>query len=73
MRLLPVAAAGDDTAGDGEDRTWGPIGALSGFAERLGGAVSETIGIDTDDGAGTNGDRPARPATAARPDGEDRP
>ena len=30
----------------GEQRGWGPIGVLSGFAERVGGAVSETIGID---------------------------
>jgi hypothetical protein len=43
------------------------------LAERLGGAVSETIGIDTDEAAAANGDRPARPATATRVDGEDRP
>ena len=74
VRLLPVAAiGGDDVAGDDEDRTWGPIGALSGFAERLGGAVSETIGIDTDDGAATNGSHPARPATATPSDAEERP
>ena len=47
---MPVAAiGGEDGAGDDEDRTWGPIGALSGLAERLGGAVSETIGIDTEE------------------------
>jgi acetyl-CoA carboxylase carboxyl transferase subunit beta len=73
VRLLPAAAIGSDDADGDEDRTWGPIGALSGFAERLGGAVSETIGIDTDAATETNGDRPARSATAARPDGEDRP
>ena len=49
--------------GDGE-RPWGPIGVLSGFAERLGGAVSETIGIDAEPGA-VNGDQPARAGRAA--------
>jgi acetyl-CoA carboxylase carboxyl transferase subunit beta len=62
LRLLPVAPAADDERAE-LDRNWGPIGALSGLAERLGGAVSETIGIDVDaeqaiDGAG-NGEGPA--------------
>jgi acetyl-CoA carboxylase carboxyl transferase subunit beta len=59
LRLLPVAAADDEERSD-LDRTWGPIGALSGFAERLGGAVSETIGIDVEPGAAdrTNGGPP---------------
>jgi acetyl-CoA carboxylase carboxyl transferase beta subunit len=46
LRLLPVPAPGDaDMLGD---RGRGPIGALSGFAERLGGAVSDSIGIEVD-------------------------
>jgi hypothetical protein len=62
LRLLPVASIGgaDD---DQDDRTWGPIGALSGFAERLGGAVSETMGIDTDGTEPVDG-RPDRAAAA---------
>ncbi len=56
LRLLPVPAV-DDGAADDDDRGWGPIGALSGFAERLGGAVSETIGIDVE-APSTNGSGP---------------
>jgi acetyl-CoA carboxylase carboxyl transferase subunit beta len=63
LRLLPVGAG----APYDEDRPRGPIGVLSGLAERLGGAVSETIGIDEPEG--TNGDRPA---VARRPAGSDR-
>ena len=53
LRTLPVAAVTEvDTDGDG--RGWGPIAAISGLAERVGGAVSETIGIDLEtDGKGT--------------------
>jgi acetyl-CoA carboxylase carboxyl transferase subunit beta len=47
LRLLPVPAV-DDGLPDDAERPWGPIGALSGLAERLGGAVSETIGIDVE-------------------------
>ena len=70
LRLLPAAPAADERA---DDRSWGPIGALSGFAERLGGAVSETIGIDADATSAGNGERPA--PTTARPAGtrEDAP
>jgi acetyl-CoA carboxylase carboxyl transferase subunit beta len=72
LRLLPVASV----ASDADERGWRPIAALSGFAERLGGAVSETIGIDVEpipDGAEGNG-APPRPrgAPAIRSDGEDR-
>ncbi len=59
LKLLPVAPAEGDPD---DERSWGPIGALSGLAERLGGAVSETIGIDVDaeavpptNGTGTGG------------------
>jgi acetyl-CoA carboxylase carboxyl transferase subunit beta len=53
LRLLPVPRAAD-VADD--ERPWGPIGAISSFAERLGGAVSETIGIDVEaETAGANG------------------
>ena len=47
LRVLPVPAV-DESQDPEADRSWGPIGALSGLAERLGGAVSETIGIDVD-------------------------
>jgi acetyl-CoA carboxylase carboxyl transferase subunit beta len=45
LRLLPVA--GPVTNGDGR-RGMRPIGALQGLAQRVGGAVSETAGIDTE-------------------------
>jgi len=65
LRLLPVAAV-EEGWRPAETRAWGPIGALSGFAERLGGAVSETIGIDVEPGApegdGT-GERSTQPTT----------
>ncbi len=51
LRLLPVAPAVDEEPGDISARAWGPIGALSGLAERVGGAVSDTIGIDAEPGA----------------------
>jgi len=64
LQLLPAAPVASD---GGEERAWGPIGVLSGFAQRLGGAVSETIGIDASttptDGNGTApASRPRRPA-----------
>ena len=46
LRLLPVAPAAADDNSDA--RGWGPIGVLSGLAERVGGAVSETIGINVE-------------------------
>ncbi|MDQ2854620.1 MAG: acetyl-CoA carboxylase, carboxyltransferase subunit beta [Chloroflexota bacterium] len=49
LRLLPVAAA-EDGWQSGEVRGWGPIGVLSGIAERLGTAVSQTVGIDVEPG-----------------------
>ena len=57
LRLLPAAPAEDGWQAGADTRAWGPIGVLSGFAERLGTAVSETIGIEvekppTDDTAG---------------------
>ena len=67
LRLLRPVPAPELVDGADEDRSWGPIGALSDFAERLGGAVSETIGIEVDVEEPTNGDRPVpveRPASA---------
>ncbi len=59
VKLLPVAAV-DDGQPAPVERPWGPIGALSGLAERFGGAVSETIGIDVEQPpAGGNGREPA--------------
>jgi acetyl-CoA carboxylase carboxyl transferase subunit beta len=63
LGLLPVPAA-DDGAGDDGDRPRGPIGALTGLAERLGGAVSDTIGIDVDVEAEGNGSAPRAARTA---------
>jgi acetyl-CoA carboxylase carboxyl transferase subunit beta len=58
LRVVPVAAVEQEEA---DSRGWGPIGVLSGFAERLGGAVSETIGIDTESAtSGGNGVTDAR-------------
>jgi acetyl-CoA carboxylase carboxyl transferase subunit beta len=48
LRLLPVAPVDDGEGTNGDGRGWGPIGVLSGIAERLGGAVSETIGIEVE-------------------------
>jgi acetyl-CoA carboxylase carboxyl transferase subunit beta len=67
LRLLPAAAA-DDGQGAVAERPRGPIGALSGLAERLGGAVSDTIGIDVDAEAAGNGDAPRMARTPERVD-----
>ncbi len=55
VRLLPVAPAGDEPLGEEAERAWGPIGVLSGLAERLGGAVSETVGLDAEEQAPEQG------------------
>ena len=65
LLLLRVAAPVDGQHG-GEERAWGPIAAISGLAERLGGAVSETIGIDVDTTQGGNGRGPSGTPTAER-------
>jgi acetyl-CoA carboxylase carboxyl transferase subunit beta len=69
LHLLPVAAVDDGQPLD-SDRSWGPLGALSGLAERLGGAVSETIGIDVDrtDAGGNGSEAPEAPAAVERED-----
>jgi acetyl-CoA carboxylase carboxyl transferase subunit beta len=66
LRLLPVPSV--DDAEVATERSWGPIGAISGLAERLGGAVSETIGIEVDTEIAGNGEalRPP-PARTGRP------
>ena len=54
LRQLPVASL--EAVRQADARGWGPISAISGLAERLGGAVSETIGIDVEQPAeGGNG------------------
>jgi acetyl-CoA carboxylase carboxyl transferase subunit beta len=65
LRVLPVPAVAEGEEAD-IDRSWGPIGALSGFAERLGGAVSETIGIDVEAQGGGNGAGPHAAAERER-------
>jgi len=67
LRLLPVPAVDEGPSAESE-RGWGPIGALSGLAERLGGAVGDSIGIDVEAaGSGGNGSAgPKAPATADR-------
>ncbi len=70
LRLLPAASIDDRVLTDAE-RAWRPIAALSGLAERVGGAVSETIGIDVD--ALDSGNGVPATGTAAKPrPGEDR-
>ncbi len=58
LRLLPVAAVEDGWQGTGEARGWGPIGVLSGIAERFGDAVSERIGIEVEPAPGRSPDAP---------------
>ena len=58
LTLLPVAGVADGQAG-ATDRPWRPLGAISGLAERLGGAVSETIGIDVEPPPDGNGRGPS--------------
>jgi acetyl-CoA carboxylase carboxyl transferase subunit beta len=66
LRLLPVAPAGEVWSETGDGKGWGPLGMLSGLAERVGGAVSETIGIDVDAPAGNGSAAPSgRPREAA--------
>jgi acetyl-CoA carboxylase carboxyl transferase subunit beta len=67
LRLLPVPAVDEGPSAESE-RGWGPIAALSGLAERLGGAVGDSIGIDVEAaGSGGNGSAgPKAPATADR-------
>ena len=67
LRLLPVPAVAEGLEVEPE-RAWGPIGALSGLAERLGGAVSESIGIDVDKPQGGNGSGPAGTPAAVEPE-----
>jgi acetyl-CoA carboxylase carboxyl transferase subunit beta len=65
LRLLPVAPAEDGWQTTTDARGWGPIGVLSGIAQRLGTAVSETIGIDVEPG---QADESGSAATRARQD-----
>jgi acetyl-CoA carboxylase carboxyl transferase subunit beta len=65
LRLLPVAPAAGEGRDEAAAKTWGPIGALSGFAERVGGAVSETIGIDSEEPP-ANGDGTGPRSAAGR-------
>jgi acetyl-CoA carboxylase carboxyl transferase subunit beta len=69
LRALPVASV-DEGWSAADQRAWGPIGMLSGLAERVGGAVSERIGIDVEaEQAGGNGvaqDREPVPDEEAR-------
>jgi acetyl-CoA carboxylase carboxyl transferase subunit beta len=65
LRLLPVAAV-DDGQPLPAERAWGPISALSGLAERLGGAVSETIGIDVEAPPDGNGKTPGGTPSSER-------
>ena len=62
LQVLPVAPV-DDGQPATLERAWGPIGAISGLAERLGGAVSETIGIDVEATPGGNGKGPTTSRT----------
>jgi acetyl-CoA carboxylase carboxyl transferase subunit beta len=66
LALLPPAAAIDETWQPDEEHGWGPIGMLSGLAEKLGGAVSETVGLDVETPANGDGRTPARPRVGGR-------
>ncbi|HET6381215.1 MAG TPA: acetyl-CoA carboxylase, carboxyltransferase subunit beta [candidate division Zixibacteria bacterium] len=74
LKMLPVPAV-DERLAEGGPRGWGPISVLSGLAEKVGGAVSETIGLDLDEVPGGNGvpgrERPASRARAPQADGGD--
>ena len=70
LRALPVPAVpAPEPMAAGVTRPWGPIGVLSEIAERVGGAVSEGIGIGPDNdqtaGGGNGTDRPTAAATPA--------
>jgi acetyl-CoA carboxylase beta subunit len=65
LRLMPVAPVEDGWQTTGEARGWGPIGVLSGMAERFGTAVSETIGIEVEH------QPPEDPGSTAQQPGED--
>ncbi len=52
LKLLPPAPVEDGWQTD-DDRRWGPIGVLSGLAEKLGGAVSESVGLDIEPTVGS--------------------
>jgi len=69
LRLLPVPTVADDDHAD-LDRAWSPIGALSGLAERVGGAVSESIGIDAPGEPSENGSGPSGITVPATSDTE---
>ncbi len=61
LALLPPAAV--EEGWDDDERRWGPIGVLSGIAEKLGGAVSETVGLDVEgEPTAGNGRSPERAA-----------
>ncbi len=67
LRAMPVPAASVAAAPRGAARSWGPIGVLSGIAERVGGAVSEGIGLGAPaEESGGNG-AAARQATDTSP------
>ena len=71
LHVLRPAPA-DEAWAQGDQHGWGPIGMLSGLAERLGGAVSETIGIDLQQSPpDANGTTPAHERERAR-EGDDR-
>jgi acetyl-CoA carboxylase carboxyl transferase subunit beta len=56
LHLLPVAPVEDGWQAAADARGWGPIGVLSGMAERFGGAVSERIGIEIEPASGGGSD-----------------
>jgi acetyl-CoA carboxylase carboxyl transferase subunit beta len=66
LRLLPVPPAEGQPLEPGY-RAWRPISAISGLAERVGGAVSETIGIEAEAPDERSGNGSGQPRTADRP------
>jgi acetyl-CoA carboxylase carboxyl transferase subunit beta len=69
LKLLPPAAVEDGWQTD-DDRRWGPIGVLSGLAEKLGGAVSESVGLDVEPAPESGNGHPAARERAAAPERE---
>jgi hypothetical protein len=66
LRLLPVPPAEDQPLEPGY-RAWRPISAISGLAERVGGAVSETIGIEVEAPDERSGNGAGQPRSADHP------
>jgi len=66
LRLLPIPVRDERLQPSAAQRPWGPLSALSGLAERVGGAVSETVGIEPEEPAGRGNGSGPQPAERER-------